>query len=68
MTMLKAGILAQQVVGTLATEGKTDEEIRQIRQGIQIKLIADVFDNHAEHVKGNSAKDLVALAKALKEN
>ncbi|PMG45678.1 hypothetical protein BCU90_17595 [Vibrio lentus] len=68
MTMLKAGILAQQVVGTLATEGKTDEEIRQIRQGIQIKLIADVFDNHAEHVKGNSLKDLIALSKALKDS
>ena len=68
MTMLKAGILAQQMVSTLGLEGKTDEEIIQIRQDIQIKLITGVFDNHSEQVKGNSLKDLIALSKALKDS
>ncbi|HIF5855110.1 TPA: hypothetical protein ACX3E9_004491 [Vibrio parahaemolyticus] len=68
MTMLKAGILAQQVVGTLGIEGKTDEEIVQIRQDIQIKLITGIFDNQTEHAKGSSPKDLIALAKVLKDS
>ncbi|MEZ9420019.1 hypothetical protein AB4229_09120 [Vibrio breoganii] len=67
MTMLKAGILAQQAVDTLGVEGKDSEEIIQIQRDFKIKLISEVFDKQSEHHKDTSIKELISLVKTLKD-
>ncbi len=66
MTMLKAGILAQQAVDTLGVEDKDSEEIIKIQRDFKIKLISEVFDKQSEHHKDSSIKELISLVKTLK--
>nr|WP_155484198.1 hypothetical protein [Vibrio harveyi] len=69
MTMLKAGILAQQISDSLEIESKSDTEIIQIKRDIKIKLITEVFDkNNVSAIKGNYVKDLTELIKSCNGN
>lgn len=43
MTMLKAGILAEQITNSLACKNMTEEEILEFKRDTKIKLIMQVF-------------------------